>query len=93
MIVPFDKAIEKVVLGDTFRTRRGKICSAVVNGRKVRLYQEVVSTGRFVMARRGLVGTVIEIAKPGENGRTSHIVRVKWEGIDYPMWMDFPDFA
>lgn len=92
MIIPISKTIEKEVGGDTFQMRRGRICTVISHGRKVKIHQEVSSTGRYPPVKKGVVGTVIEIARPDEDGRTSNIFRVKWEGIEHPCWMTLSDF-
>lgn len=69
-----------------------KIVGATYYGRTLKLEQGVASTGRFMMIPKGTAGTLVEMCMPESNGRMSDVFKVKWDGLETPMWMEIHHF-
>lgn len=68
----------------------GRIILAVHSGREIKLGQKVHSNGRF-MIPDGVLGIVVCIHEPGENGLTSNIFDVWFEGASSTTLMKTKD--
>ncbi len=62
--------------------------AVIVSGLEVKLGQRVYSNGQFGVPK-GTLGLVVEIKAPRENGRTSDVVVVHFEGGCSPTHMKF----
>ncbi len=67
-----------------------KIVAITYSSKTVRLGQEVRASGR-IFKEAGTVGKVIDLRTPFENGLTSDVIVVLFEGDDFPYYMKFKD--
>lgn len=92
--VPISLPLKDRVHGfDVYKNEKGEVIALLNYGRRLSFHQpNVVSNGRNPLVPKGTKGKLIELAEPNKDGRTDNVVRIDWEGIDYPIWMSFAEF-